>query len=423
WFAAYPETKAFCTTPDGKMYTAPYVKINSDRIGSQEAIQISKTWLEKADAEIPETLDDFLALLYKIKEIDPSSTPMGGLASYHNNLSYFLNALGYLTSSENDFGYEVALRNNEVVIPAIDDTFVEYLRICNKLYTDGILDKNFFTADKLAVTAQVTEGKTALYGGYTYDVLPLPDDFHQWTSVKPLTSPWNQTKQWMDTSPYGIGGCVLSAKTEKADTILRYIDFFYSELGIFYLWEGPLVGSSDTLGMVIGMDYKDGGKYFNDVVNGDYESSLDYVLSMGLGLASAFGNRSHSITHPDTSSTMMETLQYCLSIPESQINHTMLKYDHGDNYGRICMQENITPYVVPGFPSIVYYDEAAQEQIDDISILFDSHVESEVAKFITGARDLATFDAFVTECNALGASDLLALYKQAWENYQAASAM
>ena len=62
-----------------------------------------------------------------------------------------LNALGFITSASNDFGEQVALRNGEVVIPAIDPVFEEYLSILQKFYADGILLKDFFTAPDLAV--------------------------------------------------------------------------------------------------------------------------------------------------------------------------------------------------------------------------------------------------------------------------------
>ena len=88
--------------------------------------------------------------------------------------------------------------------------------------------------------------------------------------MKPLTSSVNPVQQWKDSDLITCGGVAISADTpdELVDKILRYLDFFYSALGSVYLWEGPLYGSPDTLGLVQGLGFRDGNKYFYDVKEG-----------------------------------------------------------------------------------------------------------------------------------------------------------
>ena len=54
-----------------------------------------------------------------MKEARPDSYPLGGGANGDDPRSYILNAMGYLapTSSNNDKGYNIAVRNGELVIP------------------------------------------------------------------------------------------------------------------------------------------------------------------------------------------------------------------------------------------------------------------------------------------------------------------
>ena len=442
WFELYPNLKTISTTPDGKIYTLPYTKQNSDYEGSQQTVVYSMDWLREVYPDLPEvpntlegynnwveatkdvlphTLDEFTDLMYKFKANHPDSYPIAGCAARGGNiLSYLLNAFGYLTTADNKYGYKVALRNGEVVIPAADDTFIEFLKVAHQYFADGIFSKDFFTADKLSTEAQITDNKSGFIAeGNIYGIMPLPEDYHRWDAMYPLTSQWSDTPQVNEANLYGVGGCVLSAKCANPEAALKFLDFFYSDLGIYYLWCGPIYHSPDTLGMVEGFYYEDGAKRFPDVLNGSFENSISFVKGIGLGQAGAFGNRSHSITHPEKYTTMMQTLQWIEGVPEDQINYTKWAYDHGDNYGRICSTERVLPYVKDGFPYIVYYDADTQEEIDEIVLLLEDYVESSVAKFITGATEVTeeNFKAFQDGCNKYGADRLLEIYQEAYQNY------
>ena len=440
WFESYPIMKALSTAPDGKIYTLPYVKVNSDYYGSQLTQKYNMEWLKEVYPDLPDlptteeeyyawaeatkdvlphTLDEFTALMYKFKELHPDSTPYGGVQKSNDMLHWLLNAFGYLQS--NMYGWKVTLRNGEVVIPAIDDTFFEYLKLVHQYYEDGIIAKDYFTADALVATAQVTDNKIAVGSGLSYSNLPLPEDYHKFDALYPLTSQWSETAQVQESNGYGVGGCVLSAKCANPEEALKFLDFFYSDLGIYYLWEMAIYGSEDTMGKMIGFYYEDGAKRFPDVLNGTFENSLAFVRGIGIGQAGAFGNRSHSIEHPDKYTTMMETLQHVEGVPDDQINRKALAYDHGDNYARICSRERVLPYVVDAYPYIVYYSEEEQETIDEITLMLNDYVESSVAKFITGATELTeeNFKAFVDECKVYGAEELLEIYKEGYANYLA----
>ena len=65
----------------------------------------------------------------------------------------------------------------------------------------------------------------------------------------------------------------------------------------------------------------------------------------------------------------------------------------------------------------MYFSAEEQETIDEITLLLNAHVTSEVAKFITGDRDISEFEQYVSECEAYGLRDLEELYAQGYENY------
>ncbi|MGI6634884.1 MAG: hypothetical protein ACOX7B_06895 [Christensenellales bacterium] len=443
WLEKYPEIRALATTPDGAIYSLPFIKMKSDYFGSHERVSYNMNWLREVYPDLPEvpdtleayldwveatknvlpkTLDQFTELLYAFKELHPDSTPLGGIDAGENPFSFLLNAFGYLTTANNDYGYMVALKNGKPTIPATDPDFIEFLKLANQYYVDGIIEKDFFTADKLIGTIQLTDNKCGVSpSGAPYGALPEPEKYHQWDTMYLLTSQWNESPQVLEASLYNVGGAVLSAGAKNVEAILNYLDFFYSDLGIYYLWCGPINGSVDTLGMVEGFyyDVEAGAKAFPDVVKGDYESSLAYVYSIGLGQWGAFGNRSHSITD-ESYANMMQTLQHLQGTPDEEINRNELAYNHGDNYARICTkQRNTHEYAINGYPHIVYYTEDQQATIDEISLILNDYIKSEVAKFITGATAVTqeNFDQFVKDCNAYGAKELIAIYEDVYQNY------
>lgn len=445
WFEKYPEMKTLATAPDGAIYSLPFTKLKSDYYGSHETMSYNMNWLREVYPDLPEvpdtleeyeawveatkdvlpkTVDEFTELLYAFKKNHPDSTPLGGVNATGNTaMSYLLTAMGYLTTSKNEFGYEVALKDGKPVLPATDPTFIEFLKLANQYYTDGIIAKDFFTADKLVGDTQLTDNQCGVFpSGFVYGVLPQAEQYHQWDALYPLTSQWNEQPMAQEVSLYKVGGACLSANAKNVEAILNYLDFFYSDLGIFYLWCGPINGSPDTLGMLEGFyyDVEKGAKVFPDVVNGTYENSLAFVFGAGMGLSNSFGNRSHSITD-ESYVNMWQTLQHLQGTPDEEINRVELAYDHGDNYGRMGSRARVTPYVVEGFPHIVYYTDEQQETIDEITLMLNDYIESEVAKFITGATEITqeNFDKFVSECNAYGAADLLEIYTEVYNSYLA----
>jgi len=169
-----------------------------------------------------------------------------------------------------------------------------------------------------------------------------------------------------------------------------------------------------------------GKKVFPDVLHGKYENTIVYVNMLGGTLPLA--NRSHSITNEKYFS-MWTALQYCMGVPDEEINWNLLAYEHGDNFARRTTMYRIgqtgnSDYIVTGYPIFVYYTEEQQEVIDEVTLMLEPYIESEVAKFVTGATELTeeNFQKFVDGASVYGADELLAVYTEVYANYLASMA-
>lgn len=417
WFEDYTEYEALCTAPDGNIYSFPcFMAYNP---GNSERFFWNTTWLDEVGKEIPNTLDEFLDVLYAMKEARPDSYPLGGGANGDDPRSYILNAMGYLapTSSNNDKGYNIAVRNGELVIPGGDELYKEFLTIMHQLYEDEIINPSFFSMEKTAIDAMIAEDKNGAIPIYAYLATPEVEKFQQWTSGYPLTSEWNDTKQWLAASTLNIGGCVVSADCANPELVCRWIDFFFGDLGHLYQWNGPAANNDDCMGLTKGyvIDPVTGASTYVDVTDGTYESNLVRNYAQMMGFFNVFGARGHALGNPDMTELNIMQKFYGAEMTESTYDLT-----NGDQHYRYSMLQAITPYEVSDFPYIIYFDDETNNSISDLASVITPYIETETAKFITGVRDLSEFDTYLEELKALDFDTYLGYYQEAYDAYLAA---
>ena len=405
----YPEIIGDITASDGKIYTLPMVSGLKLANGiSSELFFINKEIMEEVGFDFPQTLDEFTAMLYAMKEKYPDSYPFGGAASTPADpRCYILNALGFLTIENNYAGNMVAEKNGEAVIPAYHDDFIEYLKLLNQYYNDGILPPDFFTMDLTAANAQMAEGRTFTFAYWPNIAVPQIDEFQKWYSGYPLTSAWNDTKRWPNITKTHPGGLALSAQTKYAEEIMRWADFYFSALGGIYAWGGPLMGSEDTLGMISGCYPNADGSITYHLPGDGYENNYSYFCGL-FGGSTAFGNRSHALELEDEGCVTPQ--QYIAWQLNGVVEPFTWDMSNGDNFARSTMDDTIKPYETIGFPRTTYFDEETEDNIADLRSVLDSYIDAEVAKFITGKRAIAEFDAFREELKGLGIEELQTIY-------------
>ena len=428
WNEAYPSGLAYCTTPDGKIYTLPGFSDFFIQAEGPDQIELNTDWLKEAEMEMPATLDDFTAMLYKFKELRPDCIPLGSGAKNGSSdpRNMILNAFGYLwpETYSNPIGNMPAIRSGECVIPAYDDTFVEFLKVMNEYYTNGLMSRDFFTIDQTTAFAQLAEDIVGAYAGNAYLALPDKEDFTKWVEMSPMTSAWNETRQIGTLNKYKYGFVELNAKVDpaKIETILRYLDYFYSDLGGMYLWCGPANTSADTLGIIGGYKVTEDNSYIWVDTEGNKIDSQGFMEGEAGNMAHGFGNRSHPLQNKEAFDAGVTNRPEMRSYYYNANN--ILPYAYDPNFGSganlLNVHQYVEPYRADSFPMIVYYDEDTTLAIDELHTILDPYIESEVAKFITGARSIDEFPQFQKELEGMGVQELLGYYQTAYANYLAA---
>lgn len=409
----FPNLIADVTTPNGGVYSLP--RVSPTNLG-QDVKPYFANLDYMADAgytEVPDTLDGFVDMLYKMKEAHPEITPLGGHWKAYNPMFYLLNAMGYLT---NGAGIDIAVREGEAVIPAYDETYVEVLRLMNQFYNDEIISRDFFTLDDLTVKAHITEGKVGVMpcGILTVYSDADYDKYTHWESCTSLTSDWNQTRMCYASPVVSTGNLVISSKVSDPETVLRFLDAFYAHEGILYLHWGPEFGSGEDMDMIGGWAIDNWNVKYLNKDGTDYESVNAYLHQVTGSLAGTFGNGAFSFDHPDA--TPKQFKFWCFG---DDIEHPQYDEFSANGYDCIHTGEMLSPYATAGYPSIMYLDADTNYDMTELKTLLNPYMETEIAKFITGQRSLDEFDAYCQELAGMGMNDYLKIYQDYWAAYTA----
>lgn len=160
---ANPEIKATLTAPDGHIYYVPQTAVADSY---QPVIMYNMPWLEKANLEVPKTLDEFVTMLRYYRDNDMNGN---GDATDEIPMSVQSSFLTYMFGPA--FGLDLvsgfyADDEGKVHYAAYEsDAYRKYLTFLNDLYTEGLLEVEFTSLNRDQTTARFANDTT----GVTYD--------------------------------------------------------------------------------------------------------------------------------------------------------------------------------------------------------------------------------------------------------------
>lgn len=398
-FEKYPEYKGGSMAQDGNIYTLPTLSAASNRLANSPTVLVNTTWLEECGLEKPKTLDELYDTLVAFKQKYPESIPLGGGNSYSSPEQYIWSALGFATESAVMPGFH----NGEVSILAGHELYGEYLKYMNRLYSEGLISKDFYTIDETQINGQLAEGSvgiTAIKNYYGY-----AENWSEWVSVDPLTSTWNEEKVWLSSNTFKPGAAAISVNCKDPELAIRFLDTFYTVEYGGYLWNGPITDSEDAMGLVGGWYVNDAGEIiYAEAENGTYASGKEYLLAK----VTPF-NGDRPCLKPSNEDMLV------LGSGGALTEYTYNLADPVDYY-RASKEECVAPYFVTPYPT-VYFDEETITRINEIYLVLSDYVATETAKFITGVNSLDQLDKYYEELKKLGIEEYEAYYADAYAVY------
>lgn len=215
--------------------------LNSE--SNQQGVLIRGDWLEDLGLEVPETVDQFLDMLYAFQDaygvapLQMSSATQEGLI---------------FTSAYDTPGYQISMFNpgnywyqidGVVNCGLICDGTRETLRIMNQLYEDNIFSRDFYTFS----AGSMDTTKNGLVSGNIVGVLAISDSMVDnytemvadiegayWVAAKnPVLNEGDMIHFGnVDEVSSGSSHASISASCENVELCLQWLDYWYSEQGI-----------------------------------------------------------------------------------------------------------------------------------------------------------------------------------------------
>ncbi len=345
--------------------------------------------LDENGLKIPTTVDEWYNVLKKLKLKYPDSTPWSGRSGF--NIIHLTAQM--MCGVQPGVGYNY--NTGKFTVGVLEESFYDVVALMKRCYDEGILDKNFASTTSNSWTEGVTNNKIFFWidnVGFAYSqTLELrKTDNDALMQVIPLLKGLNGTKTGIvyPKNQYSYSYC-LSAKTKNSDRLLEFMDWCYSDEGMYinnYGKQGETFEIND-----------DGSVKLEESIVEKYKgmSSPDYAWMSAYGLGqlcfSPLVNRAFNISN--------------VLIKQSGENYfdnnsKILKLD--DTAGNIHTQVSVKPDV--------------SEEITELAAIIDKQINEQLPKFINGSRPLTEWNSFITTIRTYGADSVLEAYNSAAGN-------
>ncbi len=377
-FEDNPAMKAQLTNDEGKIYF-----LCSRQMPScvPRQLMFNMDWLEEIDAEVPTTTDEFYEVLKKFKENDlnhngqKDEIPFTGV---YTSLQVVIGG-SFGLDLDNDFTVD---DEGVVTCSLIDPNLKKYLAYMNKLYEEGLLDKEFPSKTAELLTSNAGADKVGCMADWswfqmTYSMLEEGYEYStstdgKWMGAMPLKSETGHQQMFARSEIGGLTG--ITSSCENKELAYQVMDYIWSE-------EFQTIHNWGKEG--VSWEEKDGERVFTEAKKNDPE--IDRVSGRGEG--------------------------------------PMLWQDEETNYAQLAdwhinIDKELQNYVVPCFPSVYGTPDEA-----DILAMYNSEIttyaDQQMLLFITGEADVEKdFDAYVETLKGMGIDDVIKVKQAQYDRFE-----
>ena len=409
--AALDETEGlreYITAPDGQIYSLPNID-GTLHIQYNMKLWINTTWLDNLGLEMPATTDEFYEVMKAFKEYDangngdpndeiPLSTVISGAGT---QIDGFLMNPFQLTPETK----KMYLEDGRVVYSPTQEGYKEGLKYLNRLYEEGLLNKESFTQNKDNQVNINEAGEDCVIGaflaqrpGYACDLTtqPYSAKWEQYQPLPPLQGPnGNVVAPWEPYATYQTGMTFISSTCSNPEAAFRLIDYIATQ-------EGTMRGA-------VGIE----GEHWNPAVEGELgingepaiytktdASTENQLLNQLCGIV-----RTRDLVEAQTTNQD----PYAEGVIPTEGRQVVL-------YKGSLDHEKVRQPLESVLPDLYMTEEQAAEMSLLSTTVQDTQKEAMV-QFITGAKDIdSEWDAYVTNLENVGLARYLEIWQESYDN-------
>lgn len=267
-----PMVKKQLVRDDGSVYLVPWITADLSLLAG-EGFAIRQDWLDKFNLSVPKNPEELYEALKTFREQDANGNEekdelVTGYPSQFNK-----SAFAFGTTD----GFHIGEDGKTAVYGPMTENYREWLRWMNKLYSENLIDPDYFSWDYDIYMKKNMENRVALYVDNPGVLNTIVKDGSangldiKWTPMKYMEYKGksvnfsNAYKRYVQ--PYGLA---VSKDCEDPARLLKWMDYFFTE-------EGNLLMNWGVEG--VSYEVVNGEKKFLDVVMNDPELVPSTALS------------------------------------------------------------------------------------------------------------------------------------------------
>ena len=369
------------TSYDGNIYSIPKI-MNGD---VAKGWMIRKDWLDKLGLAVPQTVEQYYAVLKAFKTQDPNGNGRS------DEIPFFTRDVNTATTELLSlFGVKTrwGLQNGRVTYGEYTPAYKEAMKSIAAWYQEGLIDREIFTR---ASNARETLFEQNI-GGSTHDWFTSTMSFNtkmqgkvDGFSLAAIAPPADiNGKGWEESSRAQLTGLgwAISATNEHPVETIKYFDFWFSEPGNRLINYG-----------VEGVHYTlvDGKPVFKEELKSSNvplpQLLSDYGIQINIGFVQDFAY-------------------------EEQIMDT-------DTKAAVRMYQD-NGYCMAQFPSLTLSPQEQKVYSTKLAAI-EAYIRDTAQEWVLGGADIdAAFDGYIQTLHDMGMDEVLAAYQAAYDRYIAA---
>jgi len=383
----YPSVEQGVTMADGNIYGFPTIydpKFSSLRVG---APWINQEWLDHLGLPSPETTDDLYKVLKAFKENDPNGNGLqdeqGWGTGYGVNqiINYLRGSFGLNKQGTMNLNLDFKEGTEEFRFVPTTDEYKQLLEYLNKLYKEGLINKDVFTTEPQKFAAEAAKGTFGMLSEVDPKELFKLDGY---TGAQVLEGP-NGDRQYtaMSNGLGNLGMFVVTDKAKNPEAMVRWIDHLYGDEGakMFFMGFEGVTYEENEDGTI---------QYIDNITNNPDGKNLDQAIS-------------DYLTWPGGYYPGIVTQKYFqgAEAKENSLNNA----------------KQVMPYalkdedIIPGLNFTVEENDRVSAVLTDIQ----TYVNEMTASFITGKESFDKWNDYKNTIEKMGLQDYMEVAQGAYD--------
>jgi putative aldouronate transport system substrate-binding protein len=387
--------KGMITAPDGNIYGLPEYN-ECYHCDFSQRMWINQKWLDNLGLKTPETTDEFYEVMVAFRDNDPNGNgkkdeiPISCAPNDWNGSidGFLMNPFIY---SHSTYNVAIMLENDKFSCASIQPGWKEGLKFLRKLYSEGLIDPECFTADTnhLRMLVESEDGCRvgAIPAGSVYFADKTKPTKEEFVPLAPLKGPTGlrQTPQY----PTSVSQCFFITNVCKYPEIaFRWGDGQYTLDPIESLaWSGE--------------ENVDWRRAKEGEVGLDGRPAVYVpILPYGEPHNSHWGQ-----PHPQI---VTNEKRFGQAVPQGEWDHETILYQARKNYYEMYGPKQVIPPL--------FYSEDVVEEVSELGTALHQYQDECTARFITGDMDIDTeWDKYVEEMKRIGIDRYIEIMQETYD--------